>query len=639
MTDTTVIFDDTSNKVSEVIDGMAQLSDNMVANVEDVMDDMAFELATLSLQDYFTQPDDIEYDIPNVDINLNAHDSGISIDGIDVGAAPTLDAVGDIDDTIPENSNVDFNITIPQAPSITIGDAPTSPGMATIDIPAMPDYTLPDVPDLDDIVIPQAPEIDISEFSAVAPSIDPDSLPEVPGFDYTEEQYQSDIGVALFQKILDDIASGGSGLNPNVEQAIYDRMLARQRAENEALYRQIEDQYSSTGFELPTGALASRLLEAASEISRKNDQASWEIMIKQAELAQNNTQFTVDKAVAIEQMLRDFFNKQEERRIEAARQVALIAVEVFKALVQKIEVELDIYKAEASVYSERLKAKLAEIDIYRAKIDGTRVQAEIQQARVNIYNAQIAGVEALMKIYSVQMESARIRMEMEVAKMEGFKAEIQAYIAEVDAQRSKVGLFQAQVDGAKAQVDLSSSIVNKYRSEVEAAKARIEAQSIAAQAIIEKNKGEVEVYRSQIEAAKVQVDTNIAIANVQLEEFKTIVNQEIAEADLRLKSADVGNEVIRSKVSEYTAKANMYIEDMKAAMSGYLSLKELLVNGYGAQITGYGNIAASALNAMNVNASLQASGSANYQNAEQRSLSASHNHSYEPAADNWPGPF
>jgi hypothetical protein len=624
------LLQDATAAVNELLNNAVDVSQTMQTSSMSVMSQMSLALGDLDIAGMFDLPELDDLEVPTVNLNLPTISYDSTVETPVIPTTPTMLGFDTIDATIPEDSSVDFNITIPEAPDISISSSvPQSPGLSTISIPAMPDYTLPTVPILDDIVLPQAPTIDIPEFTAVAPSVSADDLPDIPAFSYTEEQYQSDIGVALFQKILDDIAEGGSGLNPDIEQAIYDRMLARQRAENERLYREIEDQYSSTGFELPTGALASRLLEVASEISRKNDQASWEVMIKQAELAQTNTHFTIDKAVAIEQMLRDFFNQQETRRLEAARQVALIAVEVFKALVAKIEIALEIYKTEATVYGERLKAKLAEIEIYRARIDGTRAAVDVQNARVALYNAQLSGVEAIMGIYSTQMESAKIQMEMEVAKMQVFRAEIDAYIATVEVEKVKVAVFGAQVEGARAQVELAVAQVNKYKAKVEAAKSKIEAESVKVQVQLETNKGNIEIYKSQVDVAKMEAEVNISIAQIGLEVFKGKVQQSLAQAEMAIKEAELGASYLSAQAQINVAKGQTYVERMKAAVSSYLMMKDMLINGYAAQITGYTNIAASAMTAINANASLGASSSWGYNESESDDFSIEHTYYYD----------
>ena len=630
------VYDETTETVSEILNNAIQTSDSMKNKIDVVMANMSNALGNLSIDALIDLPELPEIEIPDINLDLTDLEYDPDVSTPDIPTTPTLVDVDSIDVAIPENSNVNFNVTIPEAPDISMStSAPTSPGMKTISIPAMPDYELPSVPSLDDIVLPQAPTIDIPEFTAVAPDVSAENLPDIPAFSYNEEQYQSDLSVAILQKLLDDIADGGSGLNPDVEQAIYDRMLARQRAENERLYRETEDQLSATGFDLPTGALASRLLEIAAEISRKNDQASWEIMIKQAELAQTNTHFTVEKSIAMEQVFRDFFEKQEARRLEAARQTALIAVEIFKALVNKIEVALEIYKTEAMVFTERLKAKLAEVDIYRAQIDGTRAAVDVQNARVALYNSQLSGVEALMGIYQTQMESAKIQMEMEVAKMQGYRAEIEAYVAMVDVQRIRIDAFRSQVEGARAQVELAMAQVNKYNAEVAAAKLNVEAQSVAVNAQLEKNRGAVEVYKSQVEAAKMEADLNVSIASIGLEVFKGKVQQNIAQADAVLKEAELNGTRIDAEAKIYVAQAGAYVEQMKAAISGYLTLKDILINGYVSQITGYSNISASALNAISANASLRTDAGWNHSENTSDQFSISHNHSYYPDADSY----
>ena len=75
-------------------------------------------------------------------------------------------------------------------------------------------------------------------FSVKAPDISDFDVPTTET--YQSSEYQSDAITTLIRKVLADIENGGTGLDVDVETAIYDRGRQRLRFENEALYRQTE---------------------------------------------------------------------------------------------------------------------------------------------------------------------------------------------------------------------------------------------------------------------------------------------------------------------------------------------------------------------------------------------------------------
>jgi len=71
-----------------------------------------------------------------------------------------------------------------------------------ISLPDAPDLDLPTAPNVPDITLPAAPNIDID---IPAPPLD--TITEPGPFNFTEDAYNSDIRVTLFNKILNDNAN------------------------------------------------------------------------------------------------------------------------------------------------------------------------------------------------------------------------------------------------------------------------------------------------------------------------------------------------------------------------------------------------------------------------------------------------
>ena len=88
------------------------------------------------------------------------------------------------------------------------------------------------------------------------------------------------------------------------------------------VYIEVNNQFSASGFNLPPGSMAYRVLEVSNEISRKNRSAlNREIIISQAELAEEYTVY--NKPGKIEASLMDFHNQQQARLKPLKQQLLL----------------------------------------------------------------------------------------------------------------------------------------------------------------------------------------------------------------------------------------------------------------------------------------------------------------------------
>jgi len=545
--------------------------------------------------------------------------------------APTMEALADVPDIdtadIPEE-NFNFTENIIPVPSFNdIAPPDDNITINTVETPAKPDLTTPAPIAFEDLEIPAPPTISLPDFDLNVPNLG--TLNDPAPFSYTEAPYNSDVWSDLLDKVLTDIRNGGTGLDVTVEAELYDRARDRQRDENERLYRESEDTFSATGFPLPPGALAARLAEVSAEISRKNDQMSREIMINQAELAQKNTQFMVEKGIQLEGILRDFFNQQSNRALDAAKSVATIGIEVFKALVTKYSAALESYKAEAAVYESRIKAALTTAEIYKTQIQGLEVSAKVQSVKADVYRAQVEAVNTVAKIYETEMQAAKVQSEVELSKLEVFKAQTQAYVAQLEGEKTKFQVYSAQVDGEKARVQVYAENVKAYIARVEAAKSTAEIEAIAAENVLKTNQLKIDKYRADLARYQAQIEAEIKSAGLQVEAFKTEVLAYNAETDA-VKAENLAKiQEMTANVSVAELRLKKAVAQIEAISNSYVALKELQSKGTEGIMNVGAQLAASAMNAVNASASYDASSRSSRSESQDWNASISESHKYE----------
>ncbi len=275
-----------------------------------------------------------------------------------------------------------------------------------------------------DKIAPSLLPIPTVDLSALIPAAMPASI--VAAINWLENGPDTTLYAKLLARLLNDLQSGATGLDPAVEQEIYNRALARQAAENTKTYSEINDYFASRGFDLPPGAMAGRLQEAASEIARNNAEINGKIMIEQAELAQKNSQFVIQASKDLEAVLRDFTSKSNDRNLDYAKAVAANAI---------------------SLYSENVKGYVAAMEANKAyvetQVENLKAAVEYNKGLVSSFAAEAEAYGAVVTAKSKKNESllGAIR-----AEIEGYDAETRAIAANYDTQIRAWGLKLQNAD-------------------------------------------------------------------------------------------------------------------------------------------------------------------------------------------------
>jgi len=175
--------------------------------------------------------------------------------------------------------------------------------------------------DVDDIIVPilTSPTLDSTTITA----------PTVP----------SDAGLfaALLVRLNADITNGATGLSATVEQAIWDRADARLTVVEAAEQTEIEEFFSSRGFDLPTGALTAKLQEHLNKRSDSRDDLNDKILIQSSELAQKNSQFVITVAKDIVAVLLDNETKIFTERSRAQSEKNKVIIDQFEVEVKNAD--------------------------------------------------------------------------------------------------------------------------------------------------------------------------------------------------------------------------------------------------------------------------------------------------------------
>jgi hypothetical protein len=323
-------------------------------------------------------------------------------------------------------------------PNINLGEIvwalnairPTPPDESEYDLPAV-----------------EAPEsLDLPAFTGTKPSAD--LTPPTNTFNYTESQYDSALVELLKTKLYSNVDEGGSGLGSAVEEAIYERGRERLRTQYEDTHTKITRQMATSGFKLPYGAAMAMVKSNNNTYNRALDDLNRDIVVKEAELAQTNTHFMIEKSIAFEQVMQNTWHQYRTRMMEAARQQLLAAISLYEAIIKKYTAEADVYRSEAQAHDTLVRAAVSE---FTARVDRSRL----------IIEAAVERVKAIVQVYVSQIEAYKADVDAEKADLLG-----QVELAKQKAEIAKMG---AEVDIKEAEINLQAYL-QRYNLDIESLK-------------------------------------------------------------------------------------------------------------------------------------------------------------------------
>lgn len=553
--------------------------------------------------------------------------------------APTLQTVVWTSPTAPPafTETIDIGAVMPdpfddEPPVLSFAAAPTpfteaapdAPGInlvfedpeLTVNLPAPPSLLSISVHQFGGITMPDAPD-DVDEISVVEPSI----REYTPGAEYT-----SALLTATQVKLEDIISNGATGLNPDAENAIWDRGREREaRAAREAIDKL--DQMEAMGFVLPPGAYVDARLKIITETDYAERGLSREIIIKQAELTYQALKDALPAATNLEAQLINYSNSVEQRMFESTKYATEAGIAIYNAKVEAYRAFVQAYTAKIQAYEAQVRAQIALVEVYKAEVEAEQAKAQVNIAMVQSYTAQITAALSAVDIYKARIEGIRIKAEIEKMKIETFGEQVRAYAAKINA-------FTAQVEGYRAGLEAEGVKQRVYQSQVEAFAARVTAAAKDAEVRISAYRGRIEANIAQWEGYKSAWQGEAAHAQAI-----GAYNQSLTgEYESQVRAVVSFNEVLSKQwqvaLEQAQRTAEIGVSAAKANAELYVTTRSLAVEAakVGAQVSS--QLGAAALNAINWSSSTSTSTSVSvgtaYSNSwsDSESLSTNYNYNY-----------
>ncbi len=523
------------------------------------------------------------------------------------------------------------------APDSTPPDKPGPLGMALRSAPPLDlSFSIPDAPELNygerpvlgTYSSPDKPNTSIAPFGGVVPVFDtptptklddslaawyhtaaPEFITMVNGYvdaELTKLNPQFHSQMARIETQLTKYLDGGTGLKPEIEEAIYNRARARNEVEAKKIQDSIFADTAARGFTLPGGAMVSAMARARQDAANNANKTSNEIAIAQAEMEQKNLQFAVTTSTNLRTAMvsaslayMQNLGVLNGQALDYAKSILAAITATFDMAVRAYTAKVENLRAQVTAYDAYLKGVMFDLERYKAELAGEQTKAQIDQAKVQVYSTIIQAQEAMVSAYKVQVEAEVSRMSVQKLKIEVFQAEVASYAAAVQAKTAEWQGYSAAWSGEVSKMAGFKAEVDAYTAKVNGYSAGINAKAAAAQAQAATNEARAKQWAAELSAYAAAVDAAGKVSTTRLENNR----QEIVafQAEAAAKTAE-----LNSYIEYYKATGQIGMEQAKLDTSTIIAVAEhtqkqqaLIAQLHTSNATVHANLAGAAMAGMN----------------------------------------
>lgn len=541
-----------------------------------------------------------------------------TIDAIDAGFLPILGAstptidlpvkpsqVAEFNETAPA---IDTSFPFPEPPAELSNPFPTSPVIEDHEVPVAPSIQLPaftGVMPVDTSVAPTGLEVTLRTAYS---SANPQMVSMIDGYvDAMLTKFNPQFATQMdaIEAQLTRYLNGGTGLNANVENAIYERARSKNAAEANRVRAIAYEEAAARGFTLPSGALLSAIQNSRQAAADNNAAAAREIVVMQAEMEQKNLQFAVTTSASLRTTLLNTAMSYMQslttingQALEYAKTVLSSVIETYNIAVRAFSAKLDAYKTDAQVYEIKMRGAMAAVELYSAEIKALEALVNVDRARVDVYRARVDALTAYAGLYRSQIEAVLGRASLEKMKMDIYQIKVQAYTAEVQAKNAEWGGYTASIEGESAKVQMFNAQVGAYNSQVNAYKAAIDAKSEVVRAQAISNQAKASQYSAQVTGYAATVTAQGEVARTSLENQRQTLVAFQAETAAAVAKYQVRNEYYKSTALVGIENSKLTLNAMFQSAENLRKYGETLANLDVSSAQIYGQLASSAMAGM-----------------------------------------
>lgn len=428
----------------------------------------------------------------------------------------SMPAAIEVDDIVLENI-ADFNfapldLVIPDRPEFVNPQAPT--GEVNIDDVSVDLGERPEVFTHlihDEPALPDPDSINIEQFLIPAPEVD--YITPTNQFSFVEEDYSSEMMDSLTTVIKDDIENGGSGINPDDEQALFERARDRESATYIDTNQKIARQFAARGFKIPTGAMAGLMARARDGFNAAMSGVNRDIFLRRSELHVSARQFALQAGISLEGALLSYHGAVMERAMNAARLVAQFGIEYHNIEVRKFADRLEQWRTLSAVRTQWVDNAIKKTREYELKLQKMELVDKRNGRRTELMNAMNRAVQITEEIRRTELEIGKFQIENNKMRIEQSKLLTQNY---AEIMRSNDAAARAYGEAIRAETLRNEPFrlrLEAHKEERDTALTKLRMQEVHKNTKVDAQRANLDRYRMQLQRYSKELDNSVNVAD------------------------------------------------------------------------------------------------------------------------------
>lgn len=552
----------------------------------------------------------------------------------------TMGELGHIDtlddafaETAPTVTVPAFSFAEPSALAPFTETAPTVDG--TVTVPDAPTIDYPDLPallalntdiELQDLVIPSLAitmpsynnllsDTFVAQFAAGQAAV---PNPDVYGTNLVSRLFPDWLAtIQQFEQRVNGVLAGTqTALTDAFDGRLYNQLRARISAETDKALAALDQQTTSTGWNLPGPVRSAVHLRIRSELQSALNAAALEVYTKRTEREVQHLQYVLGQALPLHQAAVSLFSTAFDMSLKAfdgalqyADSALKFSLAVYGLKQRDYELAQALVDKQIAIFQALLDAELAKLKVAEARLTVERLKVEVNRESVQLYSVQLEAQKTKVGIFQAQIDALRATIEARKLPLDVFESKVRAFAALAAAKRDEYALVDAKVraDEGKLKGELAKLDVYKTKADVFSTVVGAKAKKIDGQ--IQRNSQILKEFEIKQDAELKLTQIDAAVAEHALNAYKAMAEVYIAESKQRLEAArlDFEETMANSKleVQERQFEFDRQFKNIEIEMTRIKAISELQL----AAADVHGRNAAAAMSVMNTMAELSASAS------------------------------
>ena len=500
-------------------------------------------------------------------------DFTVAIDDVSFPSAPAFNATLD-------------QPTIPDAPTFVIQTPADKPDIA--DPRALPADITDDRPTtftVGDYNVPSPIAITIPDFTEDIPANA--LVPPTQQFNYVEPVFALTLKDDITTKLNNDVNNGGTGLDSDIEDAIFDRAEERDKLVLEDTIQAITDEWAGRGFSLPNGVLQDSIEKARLEHDNNRLTTNRDIQKLQADLAQTNTHFTIAQGLNLVQQEFLYAHQVNERTLRSEEALIRFTIALWETKVTDHNLKLERVRIQATRNASILEGEGLRLEAYKNELLELEAKSLLDKDKINNYTAQVNSFNAKIGLFGEQVRAVNTSIGVEDLKIRFYEGQTRDYVSRVDAESAKFASHSATVDGELGKVKVFAAQTDAYVAQVTGTKMEadiqvarlgknIESENIRLKAHV----SAIDLWKNKVALAVSEMGFESSMFGKEIDKFSAQVSQYTAQAQLDLKTSEMGQrlDIENLKLTAMVAQSNLTAQINAAQLK--LGAKEAALSSF-----------------------------------------------------------